>query len=143
MKKTFIIGGFLILFSLHSFCQTKKFQDMIGYWAVAGEQGPGAGLEIIDSVDIVITYMGEQKKIFNYKIDFSKSPAWFDFSVNDTSSVLNVKSILEIINDSLIKWQLFVDEDRPDHFSTGKGELFYLIKARTNSNTVSLSSREK
>ena len=142
MKKIFIAGA-LVLFCLHGFCQVKKFQDIIGRWAVVGEQNPGAGLEIIDSADIVITYMGEQKKILDYKIDFSRSPAWFDFSVGDTSSVLNVKSIMEIINDGLIKWQLFVDEDRSNHFSTGKGELFYLIKAKTNPNTVSMSSREK
>ena len=141
MKKIFIAAGVFVLFSLPGFCQSKKVQDIIGRWTVIDEQGPGVRLEIIDSADIMLTYMGEEKKILNYKIDFSKSPAWFDFSVKDTtSSILNVKSIIEIVNDGVIKWQLFVDEDRSDHFSSGKGELFYLKreKVSTNSNAVSL-----
>jgi hypothetical protein len=144
MKKIFIVAGVFILFSLPGFCQSKKFQDIIGRWTVIGEQGPEVRLEIIDSADIMLTYMGEEKKMLNYKIDFSKSPAWFDFSVKDTtSSILNVKSIIEVINDGVIKWQLFVDEDRPDHFSSGKGELFYLKRATKNPNTVSLTIREQ
>jgi hypothetical protein len=34
------------------------------------------------------------------------------------------------MNDSMIKWQLFVDEDRTDHFSSTKGELYYLRKTK-------------
>jgi hypothetical protein len=142
MKKIFILAGVFVLFSLPGFCQSKKIQDIIGRWTVIGEQGPEVRLEIIDSADIMLTYLGEEKKMLNYKIDFSKSPAWFDFSVKDTSSsMVNVKSIIEIINDGLIKWQLFVDENRPDHFSSGKGELFYLKKEKVNTspNAVSLS----
>jgi hypothetical protein len=142
MKKLFIAAGVLISFSLHPFCQSKKIQDIIGRWNIIGDQNAAVRLEIIDSADISLTYMGEEKKILNYKMDFSKSPLWFDFSVKDTSSsIMNVKSIMEVINDGLIKWQVFVDEDRPDHFSSGKGELFYLKKEKinTNANTVSLS----
>jgi hypothetical protein len=143
MKKISIVAVVFVFFSLRCFCQPKKIQDIIGRWTVVGE-GPEAGLEIIDSADIVISYLGEEKKVLNYKIDFSKSPSWFDFSVKDTSSsVVNIKSIMEIINDGLIKWQLFVDEDRPDHFSSGKGELFYLKRVNTNSNTVPLSSMKQ
>jgi hypothetical protein len=133
MKKIFILAGVFVLFSLPGFCQSKKIQDIIGRWTVIGEQGPEVRLEIIDSADIMLTYLGEEKKMLNYKIDFS---------VKDTSSsMVNVKSIIEIINDGLIKWQLFVDENRPDHFSSGKGELFYLKKEKVNTspNAVSLS----
>ena len=146
MKRMLIFAVAFILFNLHSFCQSKKIQDIIGRWTIVGEQDPAIHLEIIDSTDILFTYNGDERKILNYKIDFSKSPAWFDFSVKDTaSSVVNVKSIMEIINDSLIKWQLFIDEDRPNHFSSDMGELFYLKKekANTGSNTVLLSGREQ
>jgi hypothetical protein len=81
--------------------------------------------------------MGEKKRLIDYKIDFQRSPIWFDFSTSDSSSVVLVKSLLEIMNDNMIKWQLFVDEDRTDHFSSTKGELFYLRKAKTtNSNAI-------
>lgn len=81
--------------------------------------------------------MGEKKKITNCKIDFSKSPIWFDFSIEDNGSVVQIKSLLEITGDDLIKWQLFVDEDRTPHFSSTKGELFYLRKTRASASIAS------
>ena len=138
MKKIFVLTGVIIFLSLEVFSQ-KKFHDIIGNWKVAGEQASGASLQIIDSSDLIFTYQGERKKILDYDIDFSKSPVWFDFSINDTASVVKVKSIMEVINDNTIKWQIFIDEDRLDHFTTGKGELFYLIKEKTKTNPVSLT----
>ena len=84
--------------------------------------------------------MGEKKMILDYKIDFQKSPIWFDFSTGDSSSTVAVKSLLEIMNDSMIKWQLFVDEDRTDHFSSTKGELYYLRKAKPAIGTAIVSN---
>jgi hypothetical protein len=110
----------------------------VGCWEIVSDQTDSARLEIIDSSTIILSFMGEKKRIIDYKIDFEKSPIWFDFSTSgDSSSVVLVKSILEIMNDNLIKWQLFVDEDRTDHFSSTKGELYYLRKAKpANSNAI-------
>ena len=113
----------------------KNFKDLVGRWEIIDQQGANATLEIIDSTAIVLSYNGEKKKIIDYKIDFTKSPIWFDFSTADTSSIITVKTILEILNDNTIKWQLFVDEERTPHFSSTKGELFYLRKAKPVINT--------
>ena len=120
--------------ALNGFSQ-KNFKDLIGRWEIIDQQGSNATLEIIDSSAILLSYNGEKKKIIDYKIDFTRSPIWFDFSTSDTSSVVTVKSILEILNDNMIKWQLFVDEDRTPHFSSTKGEMFYLRKAKPVINT--------
>lgn len=128
-----------LLLSSGSFCQVKyvsqvvpakKFQSMVGSWEIIGEQDFGGGLEIIDSATILIRYMGEEKKILEYKIDFSKSPYWFDFSAKDSTSVSSFKSLLEFVNDDMLKWQIFVDEERANHFTSTTGESFYL--KRTN-----------
>ena len=121
----------MILFAgIEAFNQQKQLKDLIGRWEIVGEQSDSASLEIIDSSTIILNYMGERKKIFEYKIDFQRSPIWFDFSTGDSSSTVMVKSLLEVMNDSMIKWQLFVDEDRTEHFSSTKGELYYLRKAK-------------
>ena len=121
----------MILFTgTEAFNQQKQLKDLIGRWEIVGEQSDSASLEIIDSSTIILNYMGERKKIIEYKIDFQRSPIWFDFSTGDSSSTVLVKSLLEVMNDSMIKWQLFVDEDRTDHFSSTKGELYYLRKAK-------------
>lgn len=123
----------LLLFSLilvtAGNSQPRKFNDLIGNWQITGEQK--ASLHVIDSNTIVLTYMGEKKKITNCKIDFTKTPIWFDFSTEDNGSKVHIKSLLEITGDDMIKWQLFLDEDRTPHFSSTKGEMFYLRKTRT------------
>src|SRR5947208_2623032 len=126
MKKLLFPIGLLLIFQIHSNGQVKKFSDLLGKWDIVGEQNTGGALEIIDSATIFLTYQGERKKIEGYKIDFSKSPYWFDFSTRDTSSTIQIKSLLQPINEGMLKWQLFVDEDRVDHFSSSKGILYYL-----------------
>ena len=129
MKKIFFV--LMILFTgTEAFNQQKQLKDLVGRWEIIGEQSDSASLEIIDSSTIILNYMGERKKITEYKIDFQRSPIWFDFSTGDSSSTVLVKSLLEVMNDSMIKWQLFVDEDRTAHFSSTKGELYYLRKAK-------------
>lgn len=129
MKKIFLMFGILFA-GIQAFNQQKQLKDLIGRWEIIGEQTDSAGLEVIDSSTIILCYMGEKRRIIDYKIDFQRSPIWFDFSAGDSSSTFFVKSLLEIMNDNMIKWQLFLDEDRTDHFSSTKGELYYLRKAK-------------
>ena len=130
MKRMIVIAGILVFLGTTGFGQQKKLKDLIGRWEIVGEQNDSASLEVIDSSTIILSYMGETKKIIDYKIDFQRSPIWFDFSTGDSNSTVVVKTLLEIMNDSMIKWQLFVDEERTDHFSSTKGELYYLRKVK-------------
>ncbi|HET6723617.1 MAG TPA: hypothetical protein VFH07_12750 [Chitinophagaceae bacterium] len=134
MNRLILITGIFIFFGITGFSQQKKLKDLIGRWEIVGEQNMQASLDVIDSSTIVLVYMGETKKIVDYKFNFEKSPIWFDFSTADSASMISVKSLLEIVNDNMIKWQLFVDESRPDYFSSTKGDLFYLRKVKLNTN---------
>lgn len=120
----------------YGYGQARKFQDIAGRWDIAGEQNKGATLEIIDSANITLTYMGETKRISNVKIDFTKNPCWFDFSASDSASVMEVKSLIEVVGNGILKWQLFIDEDRVPHFTNSKGELLYLRKSRPATSTI-------
>jgi hypothetical protein len=126
MKKCVFVMSVCVLYSITGFCQTKKLKDMVGRWEIAGEQN--AILEIVDSSNIFLTYMGQTRKITNVKTDFTKTPYWFDFATNDTASVIQVKSLVEIIGDNMLKWQLFIDEERAPYFTANKGEILYLKK---------------
>ena len=139
MKKSIFLLGALVLFSTLAFCQVKKFQDILGRWEIAGEQNAGASLEIIDSNTMVLTYKGETRKISNVKIDFSKSPAWVDFSASDSSNLMQVKSLMEV-GTNVIKWQIFIDEERTPYFTSRAGEILYLKRARSSS-AVTASSQ--
>lgn len=128
MKKMMILTASLLCSTL-LFSQSGKLSIITGKWDIVGEQG-GATLEIVDSSNITLTYMGEQRKISNYTIDFSKSPYWFDFSAADSASTIEVKSLIQVVGTDLLKWQLFIDEERSPYFTASKGEVFYLKKAR-------------
>ena len=129
MKKILVAAVVMVLVNFNGFGQAKKFQKMVGSWEIVGGQDVNGGLEVIDSTTILIRFMGEEKKLIEYKIDFSKSPYWFDFTAIDTTAVSNFKSLLEFVNDDMLKWQVFVDEERADHFTSSRGELFYLKRA--------------
>ena len=86
MKKLITLFASLIILISVEAQQAKKFKDIVGRWEIAGEQNAGASLEIVDSTTMLLTYMGETKKISDIKIDFTKSPAWLDFTASDTSN---------------------------------------------------------
>jgi hypothetical protein len=129
MKKILIVMAATLIFNMSGVSQVKKFQQMIGSWEIVSSQDPGGKLEIIDSSTIVIRFMGEEKKLLQYKFDFSKSPFWFDFTAKDSASVSNFKSLIEFVNDDTMRWQIFIDEERPDHFSSEGGEVLYLKRS--------------
>jgi len=130
MKKILLVSAISFL-AFKGIAQQKKLKDLVGRWEIVGEKDNAASLEVIDSSNIILIYNGERKKITDYRIDFEKTPIWFDFlTEGDSSSVVSVKSLIEIVSDSMIKWQLFVDEERTPYFSSAKGELFYLKKAK-------------
>ena len=151
MKKVFVIMGSLILLCLQSFSQTSSsqtnrapsIQNLIGRWEIVGTKDDGGRLEILDSSTIVITYGGEKKALSGFKLDFSKSPIWFDFFVKDSSATMNVKSIMEVISDDLIKWQVFMNDERASHFTSEKGELFYLKRIKVKSVTTFVPQWDK
>lgn len=124
-----VIGGFFLL-SVSGYGQNSEFKEIAGKWQVVGEPNANATLSIIDSSTIEFSYMGEKKTISNYTIDYSKSPYWLDFTATDSSASFKVKSILQKVGDDVLKWQLFIDEDRSPYFTSSKGEVFYLKKER-------------
>jgi hypothetical protein len=130
MKKILFVMAISFI-AMKGTAQQKKIKDLVGHWEVIGDKDNTASLDVVDSSTIILTYNGEKKKVLDYKIDFTRSPIWFDFSTSDDSaSVIAVKSLIEIVNDNMIKWQLFLDEERPPYFTSSKGESFYLRKTK-------------
>jgi hypothetical protein len=129
MKKMLIVFAVSLL-AIKGISQQKQLKDLVGRWEVASNQKNAACLEVIDSSNIILSYNGEKIKLTDYKIDFTKSPIWFDFSTGTGDSAVLVKSLIEVVNDTMIKWQLFVDEERTPQFSSTKGELFFLKRSK-------------
>ena len=125
--KNYILGLLACLvFSTGSFGQNLGWKNLTGRW-----EGPdGGGIEVVDSSKVYLIYGDQRKQLSSYKVDFSKSPAWFDFTVTDSSQTTSVRSLLLLINDDLLKWQVFEDDNRPVHFSSDTGDLLYLRRKK-------------
>ena len=116
------MGFFVLILSATTSAQNTSIKSLVGRW----ETIDGAGLEIIDSSRIFVTYGKERRPILSYQADFSKSPCWFDFVVKDTAQKLStIKSLLLLDND-VLKWQVFEDGDRPTNFTADKGDIVIL-----------------
>jgi hypothetical protein len=127
VMKIIWMGLFIFGLSVKTFSQNISIKNLIGRW----ETADGAGLEIIDSARIFVTYGKERKPILSYKADFSKSPCWFDFVVKDTAQALStMKSLLLLQGNDVLKWQVFEDDDRPSDFTTGKGDIVILRRKK-------------
>ena len=117
----------MLLFNLSASSQNLSIKNLIGKW-----QSPdGAGLEVMDSSRIFVVYGKERKPILSYQADFSKSPCWFDFVVKDSAQqVLTMKSLLLLEGDDVLKWEVFEDGERPDDFTTDKGDIVILRRKK-------------
>lgn len=113
------MGLFVLLLDANTSAQNTSIQSLVGRW----QTEDGAGLEIIDSSRIFVTYGKERRPILSYKADFSKSPCWFDFVVKDTAQQLSTIKSLLLLDKDVLKWQVFEDGDRPSDFATDKGDI--------------------
>jgi hypothetical protein len=116
----------LLVCTLNVQAQTTSIKDLTGRW----ETTDGAGLEIIDSARIFLTYGKERKPILSYRADFSKSPCWFDFVVKDSAQkLLTMKSLL-LPEGDVLKWQVFEEGERPADFAANRGDVVILRKKK-------------
>lgn len=127
MKKVMLLLSSLF-FYLNTIAQDKSIQSLVGIWETITSEG--GGLEIKDSSEIFLVYGGQKKKIVNYKADFSKTPTRFDFTVQDSTQNLSLKSLLQFVNEDLIKWQVFEGNDAPMHFASSGSEILYLRRKK-------------
>jgi hypothetical protein len=119
-----------LLFFCHTQAQGRSMQNLVGKWEAVRARNAGGGLEVVDSSTIFIVYGNQKKAIVDYKADFSKTPVWFDFTVKDSSGTLSLKSLIQFINDDLIKWQVFEGEAQHVRFVSDAGDMVYLRRKK-------------
>jgi hypothetical protein len=114
-----------LLFVATATAQQRGLKQLLGRW----ESADGEGIELVDSTRLFLLYHGEKKLVSDYQIDFTRSPYWFDFTLKDSSGIHQIKSLLLVVNDDLLQWQIFEDF-RPSEFDPSKGEMIYLKRRR-------------
>ncbi len=130
MKKFSIVIVLFFILTSSLRAQQNAFEKLLGKWEGFEKINEGGGIEFLDSANIMLTYMGEKKKIIDYRIDITKTPVWFDFTVQADNEKMQLKSLISFINDDLIKWQVFTEGTRPAHFTTDGGDVLYLRRKK-------------
>lgn len=110
--------------------QQGTIQGLVGKWDAIDAGNAHGTLQIVDSTHIYLTFHGQTKPIISYTVDFTKKPIWFDFAVPEGDSVVHLKSILRMISDSKLQWQIFTGDNRPEYFTKSHGDMVYLIRKR-------------
>lgn len=112
----------LVLLWLLPFFNTTVAQSLEGRLEVKDSK-KAHGLEMtVDTGKIFLVFGKEQKPLVSFQADFSKLPAWFDFTLKDTAGNIKLQSLLHISNDNQILWQLF-EGTKPNRIVTGWGEI--------------------
>jgi hypothetical protein len=125
MKKVWM-GLLLMACCGGAWSQQLCIKDLVGRW----ETNDGAGLEIIDSSRVFVTYGKERKPILSYQADFSKSPCWFDFVVKDSAQKLTTMRSLLLLDHDVLKWQVFDDGERPADFTADRGDIVLMRRKK-------------
>ena len=136
MKKLVCVLGVLLFCSTLAGAQIRNIKSLFGAWEAVDGANQSGGLVVLDSSQLYLVYGTSKMEIVSFKVDFSKSPCWFDFTIKDSTSSIQFKSLLQFINDDLVQWQVFEGDNRPDHFSTSKGDMIFLKRKHTKEITV-------
>src|SRR5688500_9983646 len=108
----------------------RSIQSLVGRWEDVRAASECVGLDVGASTAIHMVYCIEKKKIVSYKADFSVTPVRFDFVIKDSTETITLKSLLDFVNDDLIKWQLFEGDAKPIYFANDSGEIMYLRRKK-------------
>lgn len=110
--------------------QGHDIKSLIGKWEAVDFESRNGGLEVMDSAKLFIVYGNQRKEIVSYKADFTKSPALFDFTIKDSTETLNLKSLIQFINEDLIQWQVFEEPIRYASYTGKLGDIVYLRRKK-------------
>src|SRR4029078_6361628 len=97
MKKIFIIL-LLVITSNSSWSQTKTYTDIIGKWEGKDDTEKFGRIEKIYSPSVLLEIPGEDIPKGTYKVDFSKSPIWFDVIINDGHREMILQGLLSFLD---------------------------------------------
>lgn len=129
MKKIVWVLVVLFLYGTAA-AQVRSISSLTGTWEAVDADNASGGLQVVDSTKLFLVYGDQKKTLTTFKLDFTKSPAWFDFTVQDGKQSIQLKSLIQFINEDLLQWQIFEGSTRPVHFANDAGDVLYLRRKK-------------
>lgn len=129
MKKKWLAASLGTIFSVMAMAQQKFPNQLIGQWEGL-QKDASSGLEFTGTDSVYLFYNNEKKLATQVQLDASKNPIWFDFTIDDGTEQIQIKSLLIVFNEDLLKWQVFTQEARPAYFTENGGETMFLRRKK-------------
>jgi len=121
----------LILFSAVAFAQKPHTQkDLLGKWEGKDSRSEVGGLYFLKDSKVVLSGRGSFSPAMSYTIDFKSNPAKIDLLMQSPNGGMrmNMKGLLQFIDNNTIKFQVFPDGNRPAGFDQLSSQNIVLLK---------------
>lgn len=130
MTKNNILSFLLILFSTIAFAQkSHTAKDLIGKWEGKDTRNEVGGLIFLKDNKAIVAARGKNSPAMNYTTDFTSNPVKIDLSVQPPNGGrINLKGLLQFIDDNTIKFQVFPGGNRPNDFDTASSDDIVILK---------------
>ena len=115
--RRYIISFLLILGSVSAFAQKPHSgKDLLGKWEGKDSRSEVGGLVFLKNNNAVLTFHGNYSPAMNYTADFTANPVKIDLVVQNPRGRMNIKGLLQFIDNNTIKFQVFPSGNRPNNF---------------------------
>lgn len=116
--KVNILSFLFILFSVSVFAQKPHTaKDLLGKWEGKDSRSEVGGLFFLKNNKAIVNARGSYSPAMNYTADFASNPVKIDLSVqNPNGGHMNLKGLLQFIDNNTIKFQIFPGSNRPNNF---------------------------
>jgi len=129
MNKLFLVV-LLFLAAGSALAQTSTYKDFLGKWGATDEEKHVGSLNFLDSSRLLMSMMGREPVRVFYRLDVSGTPAKLDVYRDPSRTGISLKCLIQLVGPNSLKWQVFPDGNRPDHFKDNSdGTLIVLKKA--------------
>jgi hypothetical protein len=122
MKKMLVVLSLFVSLTVFSQRERYSFKNAVGTW----RNSNGIGLDVVDSNTVYIVN-GENRKLAAVTWqNTTMNPFTLYLSVKDSSKTIVLKTLLLLVSDDMVQWQIFDSETKPASFGYNKGDMLYL-----------------
>jgi hypothetical protein len=117
LMKRYLVTFLLILGSVSVFAQkSHTAKDLLGKWEGKDSRSEVGGLFFLKDNKAILIFHGKYSPAMNYTTDFTTNPVKIDLVVQNADGRMNIKGLLQFIDNNTIKFQIFPGSNRPNNF---------------------------